>query len=80
MNTIEIIKNRCSYRGKFKDIKIPKEDLKIIMECGLAAPSGCNKQTTSLIAIDDKEILKKLFNIINPPICETAPCMICVLT
>lgn len=80
MNTIEIIKNRCSYRGKFKNIQIPKEDLKIIMECGLAAPSGCNKQTTSLIAIDDKEILKKLFNIINPPICETAPCMICVLT
>lgn len=50
------------------------------MECGLSAPSGCNKQTTSLIAIDDKEILKKLFAVINPPICETAPCMICVLT
>ena len=24
-----------------------------IMKAGLAAPSGCNKQTTSLIAIDD---------------------------
>ncbi len=80
MNTIEVIKKRCSYRGKFKDIPVSKEDLKTIMECGLSAPSGCNKQTTSLIAVDDKEILKELFNVINPPICETAPCMICVLT
>jgi len=50
------------------------------MEAGLAAPSGCNKQTTSLIAVDDPLLLKRLIALIHPPICETAPAMICVLT
>lgn len=50
------------------------------MEAGLAAPSGCNKQTTSLIAIDDPEVLKKVVSLIDPPLGETAPAMICVLT
>jgi len=53
MNTIEIIMKRSSYRGKYKQEKVPREHLKIILETGLAAPSGCNKQTTSLIAVDD---------------------------
>ena len=53
MSVIDIIKKRHSYRGKFKSIPVPREDLVTIMEAGLAAPSGCNKQTTSLIAVDD---------------------------
>lgn len=69
-----------SYRGKFKADVVPKEDLKAIMEAGLAAPSGCNKQTTSLIAVDDPELLKKLHEVIQPPVGESAPAMICVLT
>ena len=77
---IELILNRHSYRGKYKPTPVPKEDLKLIMEAGLAAPSGCNKQTTSLIAVDDPEVLKKLRTVIDPPISETAPAMICVLT
>ena len=50
------------------------------MQAGLDAPSGCNKQTTSLIGVDDSEILKKLKAVIHPPVAETAPAMICVLT
>lgn len=50
------------------------------MEAGLAAPSGCNKQTTSLIAVDDPEILDQLKAEIDPPVASTAPAMICVLT
>ena len=50
------------------------------MQAGLAAPSGCNKQTTSLIAVDDPEVLKKLHAVIDPPIGKTAPAAICVLT
>ena len=50
------------------------------MEAGLAAPSGCNKQTTSLIAIDDPEVLRKVNSVIDPPVGETAPAAICVLT
>lgn len=80
MNVIEAIIDRHSYRGKYKSTLVPREDLIKIMEAGLAAPSGCNKQTTSLIAVDDKETLKKLRAVIDPPVGETAPAMICVLT
>lgn len=80
MNTIDTIAKRSSYRGKYYDTPIPREHLIQIMEAGLSAPSGCNKQTTSLIAVDDAEVLKKLHTVIQPPIGETAPAMICVLT
>ncbi len=80
MSINDVINSRISYRGKFSQEKIPREHLKLIMQAGLAAPSGCNKQTTSLIAVDDENLLKKLKAVINPPICETAPAMICVLT
>ena len=50
------------------------------MQAGIDAPSGCNKQTTSFIAIDDPHILKQLLNVIDPPIGQSAPAAICVLT
>ena len=53
MDMIKTINERTSYRGKYKETPVPREDLCTIMEAGLAAPSGCNKQTTSLIAVDD---------------------------
>ncbi len=80
MSIIDIINQRHSYRGKYKPDAVPRDDLITIMKAGLAAPSGCNKQTTSLIAVDDKEILQKLHSVIDPPAAETAPAMICVLT
>lgn len=80
MNTIEAINKRHSYRGKYKSNIVPREDLITIMKAGLNAPSGCNKQTTSLIAVDDKEVLDKLHEVIDPSVGETAPAMICVLT
>lgn len=80
MNTLEAIKNRHSYRGKFKNTKVPREDLKTIMQAGIDAPSGCNKQTTYFIAVDDSGTLGKLKSVIDPPVAETAPAAICVLT
>ena len=80
MSLLEVISNRHSYRGKYESTPVPREDLIKIMEAGLAAPSGCNKQTTSLIAVDDPEVLEKLHQVIDPPVGETAPAMICVLT
>ena len=76
MNTLEAIKNRHSYRGKFKNTKVPREDLRTIMQAGIAAPSGCNKQTACFIAVDDSETLGKLKSVINPPVAETAPAAI----
>ena len=80
MNVIDAIHCRHSYRGKYKDIPVPKDDLRKIMQAGLEAPSGCNKQTTSLIAVDDPKVLEKLHRVIVPPVGETAPAAICVLT
>ena len=53
MDTMKTILARHSYRGKYLPAPVPREHLQMIMEAGLAAPSGCNKQTTSLIAVDD---------------------------
>ena len=80
MNTSEAILSRSSYRGKFAPTPVPRAHLRKIMEAGLAAPSGCNKQTTSLIGVDDPLILSQLRSVIDPPVGETAPAMICVLT
>ncbi|MBR4887885.1 MAG: nitroreductase family protein [Clostridia bacterium] len=80
MTTLDWIMNRHSYRGKYKSTPVPREDLKKILEAGLAAPSGCNTQTTSLIAVDDPAVLQQLHGVIDPPVGESAPAMICVLT
>ena len=76
----ELILNRRSYRGRFRPDPVPREALTVILEAGLAAPSGCNRQTTSLIAVDDPVLLKQLHAAIDPPVGETAPAMICVLS
>ena len=80
MNTLEAIASRRSYRGKFLSTPVPRDHLKAILEAGYHAPSGCNKQTTSFLAVDDPEIMAKLHAVIDPPVGETAPAMICVLT
>ena len=80
MEVFEAIGKRHSYRGKFKPCAVPREDLMKLMEAGLAAPSGCNMQTTSLIAVDDAQLISRLHSVIDPPVGETAPAMVCVLT
>ena len=80
MNTFEAISARHSYRGSYRSVPVPREDLMKIMQAGLAAPSGCNKQTTSLIAVDDPELMEKILAVIDPPVAKGAPAAICVLT
>lgn len=80
MQTLDAIRLRRSYRGRYLPDPVPREHLIAIMEAGLQAPSGCNKQTVNLIAVDDPAILAKLHAVINPPVGATAPAMICVLT
>lgn len=81
MDVFDAILKRHSYRGGFLPDPVPREDLTRILEAGLAAPSGCNKQTTSLVAVDDPDLLSRLRAEINPPLRrENAPAAICVLT
>ena len=79
MNTFEAIAARHSYRGTYESTPIPREHLVAILEAGCAAPSGCNKQTTSLIAVDDPKKMEELFSVIRRGLGKTAPAMICVL-
>jgi len=79
MDVLTAIKNRTSYRGTYQAAAVPRADLTKIMEAGLAAPSGCNKQTTSLIAVDDPGLLGKLHEVTQVSSAKTAPAMICVL-
>ncbi len=80
MTALEAIFARHSYRGTYLPDPVPREDLKTILEAGCAAPSGCNKQTASFIAVDDPETLQRLHAVIRPAAGETAPAMICVLS
>lgn len=58
----EIIRNmkeRRSIRG-FKPELPPQEVIDEIIEAGLYAPSGMGKQSPIIVAVTDKEVLKKL--------------------
>lgn len=79
MDMLSLIASRHSYRGKYLPTPVPREHLAAIMQAGLQAPSGCNKQTTSLIGVDDPAVLEKLHTVIRPPAGAGAPAMICVL-
>ncbi len=80
MELFEAIQNRYSYRGMFGQQPVPREHLRGILEAALAAPSGCNKQTTSLIAVDDPAMVARLGEMLEKPNFASAPAAICVLT
>jgi nitroreductase len=85
MDTLEAINKRHSFRGSYTQAPIPRDHLKKILEAGLAAPSGCNKQTTSLIALDDPELVNSIINLVKENGFRGAkggmpPAGICVLT
>lgn len=80
MDFFEVLNSRVSYRGLYKPTPVPREDLETIMKAGLSAPSGCNTQTTSIVAVDDPEMLKAINSVKKRPVGETAPAMIMVLT
>jgi nitroreductase len=80
MDLFKLMSERRSYRSGYTNAPVPREDLIKIMQAGLDAPSGSNKQTTSLVTVDEPELLEKVTEILNIPMCNTAPALICVLT
>ncbi|GHT47083.1 nitroreductase [Planctomycetales bacterium] len=83
MDVFEAIATRFSYRGKFTDQKISRGDLQKIVQAGIDAPTGCNAQSVSFIAVDDPAIIQAIATV-NPerakPACLTAQAMIiCVV-
>ena len=60
MSAIKIIMKRHSYRGKYMQTPVPREDLAAIMKAGLAAPSGLNKQSPIILVVRDKQVRDEL--------------------
>lgn len=60
--TLNNIKSRRSCK-KFLDKQITDEELNYILEAGMYAPSGLNKQSPIFIAIQDKEVIAQLSKI-----------------
>ncbi len=80
MELTEAIRKRYSCRGPFRPGSVPRNDLQAILEAGLAAPSGCNRQTVSLIGVDDPSALKRLAELLGKPGFASAPAAVCVLS
>ncbi|MDR0434668.1 MAG: nitroreductase family protein [Gracilibacteraceae bacterium] len=59
LNTIEAIRARYSCRG-FSDQIPAAEDLRLIAEAGLAAPSGMNRQLWRVIVVKNKQLIDDL--------------------
>lgn len=79
MDLFEAVAARHSYRGAFKDVPVPREDLKKIVEAGIRAPSGCNEQTTSFVIVDDPGLLKELGDLMPKMAVKTAKAVIVVI-
>lgn len=79
-SAINTIATRHSYRGKFTSEKVSDEDLITIAKAGIDAPSGCNKQTTDVVIVNDPEVLGRIKEVLDPPVASTAPSMLVVLT
>jgi len=82
MDALECIRARRSYRGAFSAAPVPRGDLAKIIEAGLAAPSGCNAQTTSLAGIDDPALVGEIMGLVgkNGFGGGRPPAGVCVLT
>jgi nitroreductase len=60
MDLFEAVAARYSYRGDYTDDPVPKGDLEKIVGAGLAAPSGKNEQTTTVVCAVDAELVAKI--------------------
>ncbi len=76
MDVFEAIARRYSYRGPFTDAKIPRDDLRKIVQAGIQAPSACNEQVVSFVIVDDPALLRRIAEIVDRPVCATAKAII----
>ena len=70
MDVFEAIAKRHSYRGRFTDAPVAREDLIKIVLAGIHAPSGKNEQTTSFVVVDRPELLRQIAEIVDKPACN----------
>ena len=76
MDLFEAIRKRHSYRGQFGEAPVPRGDLKKIVQAGIQAPTAKNEQVASFVIVDDAQLLGKIAEIVERPVCNTARAMI----
>ena len=80
MNTvIETLLNRGSLRV-YKDEKVSKEHLDVVLQCAMRAPTAGNMMTYSIIVIENQELKEKLaVSCDNQPFIAKAPVLLVFL-
>lgn len=76
MDLFEAIEKRHSYRGDFTGDAVPREDLRRIVEAGIRAPSAANEQVASFVVVDEPDLLRRLAEIVDKPVCRSAKAVI----
>lgn len=76
MDFFDVVKARYSYRGEFKDQPASEEDLRRIVQAGLDAPSGMNRQTTEFVIVTDRARVQALAGIVLRESIATATAVI----
>ena len=73
MDVLEAIAKRRSYRSAFLDRPVPRADIEKILKAAASAPSGCNKEFTQFLVVDDPGTRTSLASFIDMPAVRTAP-------
>ena len=60
--TLRLIKSRRSVK-KYKDTPVSKADIEKIVEAGTWAATGLNRQSPIILAVTNKEVIKKIWKI-----------------
>lgn len=85
MNFLELVHKRQSVR-QYSETKVPRELIESCLETARLAPSACNSQPWSFIAVDDKKLKTTLAEMAFSGIysmnqfAKTAPVIIAVIT
>lgn len=61
-DVVKTLKERRSIR-KYKEEQITEDELNTILECGIYAPSGKNKQSCLIVVIQNRDLISKLAKI-----------------
>lgn len=80
MELFDAVAKRYSHKALFAGPRVPKEDLRKIVEAGMAAPSAGNNQSPEFVLVDEPEVLAKLGEITDSAILASAPVVILILS
>lgn len=80
MELNEVLLKRHSYRGMYLPDPVPRDQLRRILEAGLAAPSGCNLQSVHLVAVDDPALQAEIGGMLHKPGFASAPAAVVVFS